>query len=192
MISIISSISRLSLTALPCRTSTLLFHTSPCLSAEPLKKKKRLDPAIVKAREERRKRKLEKQIRRLEKNARQLKPIEECEIPLALLDNRKERERKPVKHSKDVLETRALLEKQWSRYKHQQHLADIQLVDRIIYSQQKAIDELRKESEELYLEAVQIDPMLLPFKIEGPTDTPPIDKYYAPDGEYQDVSKKWD
>lgn len=56
--------------------------------AEPLKKKKRLDPAIIRAREERRKKKIEKQIRRLEKNARQLKPIEECEVPLTVLDER--------------------------------------------------------------------------------------------------------
>lgn len=54
--------------------------------AEPLKKKKKLDPAIVKAREERRRKRIEKQIRRLEKNARQLKPIEEIEPPLYLLD----------------------------------------------------------------------------------------------------------
>lgn len=58
------------------------------LRAEPLKKKRRLDPAIVRAREERRKKKIEKQIRRLEKNARQLKPIEECEVSLAILDER--------------------------------------------------------------------------------------------------------
>lgn len=52
-----------------------------------MKKKKKVDPAIVKAREERRRKKLEKQIRRLEKNARQLKPIDELEVPLELLDN---------------------------------------------------------------------------------------------------------
>lgn len=55
-------------------------------SAEPLKKKKKMDPAIIKAREERRRKKLEKQIRRLQKNARQLKPIDELEVPLNLLD----------------------------------------------------------------------------------------------------------
>lgn len=58
-------------------------------SAEPLKKKKRVDPQVVKAREDRRRKKLEKQIRRLERNARQLKPIDELEIPLNLIDERK-------------------------------------------------------------------------------------------------------
>lgn len=61
---------------------------TPVLFAEPLKKKKKLDPAIVRAREERKKKKLEKQIRKLEKNARQLKPIEDIETPLNLIDEK--------------------------------------------------------------------------------------------------------
>lgn len=51
-----------------------------------MKKKKKVDPQIVKAREDRRRKKIEKQIRRLEKNARQLKPIDELEVPLDLID----------------------------------------------------------------------------------------------------------
>jgi large subunit ribosomal protein L40 len=58
------------------------------LFAEPLKKKKKMDPAVIKAREDRRRKKLEKQIRRLEKNARRLKPIDELEVPLNLLDEK--------------------------------------------------------------------------------------------------------
>lgn len=60
----------------------MMLHTTPILCAEPLKKRKRLDPAITKAREDRRRRKIEKQIRKLEKNARQLKPLDEMEIPM--------------------------------------------------------------------------------------------------------------
>lgn len=48
-----------------------------------------MDPAVVKAREDRRRKKLEKQIRRLEKNARQLKPIDDLETPLELIDQKK-------------------------------------------------------------------------------------------------------
>lgn len=58
------------------------------LYAEPLKKKKKMDPAIIKAREDRKRKKLEKLIRRLEKNARTLKPIDELEVPLNLLDEK--------------------------------------------------------------------------------------------------------
>lgn len=53
-------------------------------SAEPLKKKKRLDPAVIRQREERKRKRLEKSIRRLEKYAKKLKPINELEIPLFL------------------------------------------------------------------------------------------------------------
>lgn len=48
-----------------------------------------MDPQIVRQREERRRKKLEKQIRRLEKNARQLKPIDELDVPLVLIDQNK-------------------------------------------------------------------------------------------------------
>lgn len=67
------------------RCSQQQFHMTPVVCAEPLKKKKRLDPAIVKARLDRRKKKIEKQIRRLQKNSRQFKPVEEIERPKALL-----------------------------------------------------------------------------------------------------------
>lgn len=45
----------------------LLFRLSAPLFAEPLKKKKRLDPQILKAREDRKRKKIEKSIRKLEK-----------------------------------------------------------------------------------------------------------------------------
>lgn len=51
-----------------------------------MKKKKRMDPAVLRNREERKKKKLEKQIRRLEKNSRQLKPINELEPAFKLTD----------------------------------------------------------------------------------------------------------
>lgn len=70
------------------RQSALSLHTTSILNAEPMKKKKKLDPQIVKQREDRRRKKLEKQIRRLERNARQLKPIEELEVPLDLIDQK--------------------------------------------------------------------------------------------------------
>jgi large subunit ribosomal protein L40 len=69
-------------------SNQLNFKYTPVLYAEPLKKKRKMDPAIVKAREDRRRKRLEKQIRRLEKNSRQLKPIEDLETPLVLIDQK--------------------------------------------------------------------------------------------------------
>ncbi|XP_066150301.1 large ribosomal subunit protein mL40 [Euwallacea fornicatus] len=166
------------------------FRSTPCLMAEPLKKKKKLDPAIVRAREERKKKKVEKQIRRLEKNAKQLKPISECEVSITLLDEKPQRQRN-ICHSADILEQRALLEKKWANFKRVQLLRDLQMIDRVTLHQQRALDELKKESEELYNEAIQMDFHMIPFTSVGPVETPPIENYDVPDGEYLDVSKKW-
>lgn len=53
------------------------LHLTSVVAAEPMKKKKRMDPGLLMAREQRSKRRLEKAIRRLEKAARKLKPIDE-------------------------------------------------------------------------------------------------------------------
>lgn len=169
----------------------LLLRTTTCLYAEPLKKKKKIDPQILKQREERKKKRLEKQIRRLEKHARQLKPIEECEVPLKLIDERESRSRHLPLISAEEEEKRALLFKEWTKYKREQRLQDIQMIDRVVFSQQKALDELRKESEDLYQEAIQLDLNLIPFEVNGPVRTAPIKNYESPDGEYLDISKKW-
>lgn len=70
------------------RTGQSYIHTTPIVCAEPMKKKKRIDPQILKARDMRRRRKLEKAIRQLSKHARQYKPIDELEVSFTLLDER--------------------------------------------------------------------------------------------------------
>lgn len=61
--------SALAITARGLSTSggPLWFRASAPLQGEPLKKKKRLDPQILKAREDRKRKKIEKAIRKLEK-----------------------------------------------------------------------------------------------------------------------------
>lgn len=198
VLNLLPALSRLSVRAIPgvrnisACTDPLYFRVSSVLLGEPLKKKKRLDPAIIRAREERRKRKLEKQIRRLQKQAKQLKPISEMEVPSKLIDERQERLRKLPPISEEEAESRILLEKEWNRYKTKQHLADTQAIDSILYSQQKALDELRAESEDLYQEAIQLDLALLPHTAKGPVKTPAIKNYDSPDGEYTNTTRKFD
>ncbi|CAK1583771.1 unnamed protein product [Parnassius mnemosyne] len=172
--------------------AALQFRITDQLWAEPLKKKKKMDPAIIKAREDRRRKKLEKQIRRLEKNARQLKPIDEVEAPLHLIDQMGKRKRTPVQLSPEEVEARALLQKDWARYKREEYMANVAQIDRIMAAQRRALDMLYEESEELYDEAIMPDLQLIPYTISGPVATPPIKNYDSPDGEYVDVSKKWD
>lgn len=59
--------------------------------------------------------------------------------------------------SEDVTEQRILLEKKWSGFKQNQLLQDLQMLDKLMFSQQKALDELKKESEELYQAAIQVN-----------------------------------
>ncbi|KAM7360358.1 mitochondrial ribosomal protein L40 [Cochliomyia hominivorax] len=191
--SLLNAFSRLTLqTTAVLRQPNAWLHSTPVLCAEPLKKKKKLDPQIIKQREDRRKKKLEKQIRRLEKNARQLKPVEELEVPLDLVDGQKQRARNLAPLSETEMEHRTHLNKQWARYKHEQKLQDFQIIDRLMQSQRKALQELRLESEELYQEAIQPDMSLLPVTVKGPVGTPPIKDYISPDGEYILEAKKWD
>ncbi|XP_061721915.1 large ribosomal subunit protein mL40 [Cydia pomonella] len=173
-------------------TTSIQFKVTDYLCAEPMKKKKKIDPAIVKAREERRRKKLEKQIRRLEKNARQLKPIDELEVPLHLMDQIKKRKRPEPKLSAEEIEVRALLQKDWARYKREEYIATVAQIDRIMASQRRALDKLYEVSEDLYDEAIMPDLQLIPYSVKGPVATPPIKGYDSPDGEYVDVSKKWD
>lgn len=92
----------------------------------------------------------------------------------------------------ELMEKRSALLNKWSNYRLEQKLQNFQRIDNLLLSQQKALQELRYESEELYQAAIQIDPDLMPFHAKGPVATPPIDNYNSPDGEYSDISKKWD
>ncbi|XP_041969686.1 39S ribosomal protein L40, mitochondrial [Aricia agestis] len=171
-------------------TGVQQFNVTNQLWAEPMRKKKKMDPAIIKAREERRRKKIEKQIRRLEKNARQLKPIDEVEPPLHLLDQLGKRKRNVVV-TPEQEEARALLLKDWTRYKREEYISNVAQVDRIMAAQRRALDMLYEESEDLYNEALMPDLSLIPYTIMGTYATPPIKNYDSPDGEYQDVSKEW-
>ncbi|KAG7173864.1 39S ribosomal protein L40, mitochondrial-like [Homarus americanus] len=170
----------------------LCIQLTQVVGAEPLKKKKKLDPQLVRQKEERRKRKIEKAIRRLEKNAGQLKPVDELEVPPAILQEMNIRKRAEISITEETEESQASILKEWSNYKYQQHLAEVTLIERIIASRERALQELRQESEDLWLEAIQIDQMLLPFRVKGPVATPPIKDYNVPDGDYIDKTTKWD
>ncbi|XP_057371986.1 large ribosomal subunit protein mL40-like [Daphnia carinata] len=169
------------------RFPTFLQVSSPLL-AEPLKKKKKMDPQILKAREERRRKRLEKSIKKLEKNTKQLKPIEEIEWPISLQKQKSLRERTETvsqpQQGQEIL-------KAWRSYKYQQSLQEMKMIDRISSSQMQALEQLRAISEDLYIKAIQMDDSLLPFTAVGPSSTPPIVGYDILDGEYIDETPKW-
>lgn len=115
--------------------------------------------------------------------------MRETGVFLKTLDKRK---REPTVLSFEESERRALLLKDWTRYKTTQHFREMAAVTGMCRSRQRALEELRTESEELYQSAIQVDEQLIPFVHRGPLETPPIDGYVAPDGDIQDTTKVFD
>lgn len=75
-----------------------------------------------------------------------------------------------------------------------EQLHDFKLLDQIVSAQAKALQELRFESEELYQYSIQPAIHLLPFTTTGPVHNPPkiSTNYESPDGDFLDISKKWE
>ena len=61
------------------------FKLSDTVQGEPMKAKKRIDPQVLLARENRKRKRIEKQIKSMEKLGRKMKPIEETEPDRALV-----------------------------------------------------------------------------------------------------------
>ena len=128
----------------------------------------------------------------MEKNSKQLKPLYEIEIPPELISREKELSRRVIPLSTEEAERRALLEKEWNRYKQEQWINNLRVIESIVLSQEKALKELRAASEQLYKKAIELDDSILPYNTIGPVHTPPINNYDSPDGEYIDITYKYD
>jgi len=157
-----------------------------------MKKKKKVDMSIVLGREMKKRRKIEKAIRKQEMKGQKLKPVEEIEGDRTVLKTLDKRKRDVATVSFDESEQRALLHKNWTRYKTQQFVNEWRTVERVVRSQSSALLELRQESEQLYQQAIEIDEKLIPFEARGPLETPPIKGYLAPDGDSVDTTRKFD
>lgn len=82
--------------------------------------------------------------------------------------------------------------KKWAAYKAEQHLNDVKILDKLMISQEKALNELRFESEELYQQAIMPDIEMVPYIVKGPVFTPPIKNYHYVDGDYNNTTKLYD
>jgi len=165
---------------------SLYFHSSGANYSALKKRKSKADPGQVKAKEERRRRRLAKALRKMEKKDRLAKPLMECEIPISLHQERAERLR-GIEVSKEEKEARILHMKDWARHTYVRNHNEIWKQDKILLTQQLALDELKKESISLYESAIQFDPTMIPISFSGPVATPPI-KDYLQDGDYKDTT----
>ncbi|CAI9157471.1 unnamed protein product [Rangifer tarandus platyrhynchus] len=165
------------------RASLLSFWGLVPMRAEPLRKKKKVDPKKDQAAKER----LKKRIRRLEKATQELIPIEDFITPVKFLNQA--RQRPPVELPFEESERRALLLKKWSLYKQREHELERAAIASLLEAQREALQELELTAPELHAEAIKRDPSLFPFERYGPDYTPPVANYQPPEGRYQDVTK---
>uniref|UniRef100_A0A1A7Z590 Large ribosomal subunit protein mL40 n=1 Tax=Iconisemion striatum TaxID=60296 RepID=A0A1A7Z590_9TELE len=166
----------------PWFSPVVTLKTSAPLRAEP-KKKKKVDPR----REQMVRERLKKKLKKMEKVPPELIPIEDFITSTKCLDET--RTRPAPRLSFEESESRALLLKEWSRYKQKQNMAEVDAVQLALEAQREALEELKLESEELYQAALKPDLLLFPYTHEGPVYTPPIAKYDAPDGKCNDITK---
>lgn len=172
--------------------SRLDFRLDPVYFAMPLKKKRKIDPVILKRREERIRGKIERALGRLGRFAGKLKPIDEYEVPRPLIKHRETRLRVLEPLSFEESEKRAKLRREFDVYSRQLFYQDRVQILRVQASQKKALLELKAESEALYLKAIEVDEGLLELASPIITSTPPIEGYEAPDGEHSDVTKTFE
>lgn len=160
----------------------MTLRTTTPLRAEP-KKKKKVDPK----REQMMRDRIKKKVKKLEKVPPELIPIEDFITSAKCMDETRTRSAPVI--SFEESERRALLLKEWSRYKQEQHKAEKQVIESALKAQREALEELRLSSQELYLAALKPDFSLFPFTHNGPAYTPPKPKYEAPEGKYHDITK---
>lgn len=123
----------------------------------------------------------------LRKTAEVVPPIDpESLLNTTLLEA--SRQRRPVELSPEEKERRTLLLKEWSRHKMQEHKEDLQRFQELERCREEALKELKKSSPLLYEAAIKVDANFFPIEFKGPTETPPIPDYLAPDME--DVKAK--
>ncbi|KAL3077117.1 hypothetical protein niasHS_013106 [Heterodera schachtii] len=161
-----------------------------------MKKQVTVDPEIAKLREGRKRRKLTKAIKKLAEYSKKPIPVEEIEVDLRHQATKGQRERTDNgvqgRDEKKEAYGRKKLLKQYAQSRARLARTDIMWIKRSIDAQENALEVLKQLSPTLYEAAVQLDERLFYTQIQGPPISPPIDNYNCPDGEYQDVTKKWE
>jgi len=167
------------------------FQLSAPLCGAPMKKKKKLDPMIIKASIDRSVRKIEKRIRQQKRFARKLKPIDEFDLHRDVPKNAPPRQLDDLVNSRDEQRSRYLLRVEYGRYKDSESLKIREKFDKMIKSQEFALQELKLESPRMYEQACQKDTGILLQTYKGPTETPPIPGFIQ-DGGYKETTKTFD
>ncbi|MES1904202.1 MAG: 39S ribosomal protein L40, mitochondrial, partial [Paramarteilia canceri] len=155
----------------------------------PQKPQKKLDPTQEAAQKEKKIRKIRREIKRLMKLSSKRVPVEEIDADYKLYLTKDQRQRKNIEMH-ECLSKQAL--DQWSRKISLLKRHEYLLLKNAQHHQNKALNHMKKHYPELYKQAVSIDQIkdkIFPIQLVGDPETPPIENYAPPDGDYKDVTK---
>lgn len=170
-----------------------LFIT-PSLCAEPMRKKKRLDPALLRVRVERKILKTEREINRIMRAPKKKIPILEyqytAERKETLQSNKRDISLETLEQRQRDLNS---ANKLWSVYRNFEAKIQAKSVKQMERAQDRALAELKKVCPKLYDGALKADNQyLIPYQnISIKKETPPNPDYVPPDGEMKDATKEW-
>lgn len=167
--------------------------TSNILNAEPPKKKRRLDPAVLKTRVERKIKKHEREIARLESEPRQPIPILEYQLNNSEIRDLKSRPGRSLEDAGIDLATFKAARRLWTFYRCEQSRIEWRSIQKIEKAQTHALETLKELDEDLYKRTVAIDDYTLIPHISSHIrkETPANPKYTPPDGYIKNVTKEW-
>lgn len=169
------------------------FSTTSTLFAQPPRKKRRLDPAILRVRVERKMVKYQREIDKLEAEPRQLIPIQEYQYTNKEIRDLKAR---PGRTMADVgidVGTIRAAERLWNFYRLEQNYLENKSIRRVERAQKRALDTLKQLDESLYIKTITADDLtLIPYiSSHIRKETAPNPDYRSPDGYIKNITKEW-
>lgn len=172
-----------------CRSFT---STAP-LCAEPPKKRRRVDPAVLRSRVERKIKKHEREIEKIQNEPRQPIPILEYQPTGSTI---RELEARPGRTLEEVGISEMTIkaaQKLWTFHRREQNRMEQRSIKRVESAQQHALDILKGIDRNLYDKTVALDKLsLIPYSSSHVRkETPPIADYKPPDGHIRDKVKNW-
>ena len=195
----------------PCLATNNISTTATLLKAPAMKKRKG-DQMVDRARDLRKTKRLQKALKKMSKKPRISRPLLEMEVDPLIFggDMLEKRNRSLPELSSNELENKqenhALLVKDWSRFAGRRHTKELRQIDTVLINRQRALEELRKESYELYAKAltpetgIVSDSGIVYYQASGPNFTPPIrqnsegdvNEDWLVDGHYEEATKKFE
>lgn len=175
------------------RISCRNISTTKILYAQPPKKKKRIDPAILRTRVERKIVKYEREVERIEREPRQPIPILEYQYSGKQAQDLRERPGRKLEEFGVSESTLKAAHKLWAHYCSEQSRIAWDSIRKAEKAQAHALDTLKSLDLDLYNRTVSIeDSPIIPFDSDQvKRETPSNKNYVPPDGYVKDVTKDY-